>query len=81
MINGYVFALLLIAMAMGFVWLMASDRVRRTDKRYSQEDAELMQELHRGLQRMEQRIEALETLLLERTEREARSGTHDRWDL
>jgi len=35
------------------------------------EEAKLIQELHQGLARMEERIEALETILLER-EKEAR---------
>ena len=31
------------------------------------DDTETMQEIHRGLQRMEERVEALETLLMDRT--------------
>ncbi len=36
------------------------------DKEAQADEAKLMQELHQGLSRMEKRIEALETILLER---------------
>lgn len=40
----------------------------------SAEEARLMQELHQGLETMESRIEALETILLERADAPARSA-------
>ena len=39
----------------------------------SAEETQLMQELYHGLSKMEQRVEALETLLLERDQRGERS--------
>ncbi len=41
----------------------------RRHRRHDSEDARTMQEINRGLQRMEDRIEALETLLMDRPER------------
>ncbi len=38
-------------------------------RRHDSDDARTMQEINRGLQRMEDRIEALETLLMDRPER------------
>lgn len=38
----------------------------RHDKRYDSDDTRTMQEISRGLQRMDGRIEALETLLMDR---------------
>lgn len=43
---------------------MTQGGTRREDQA---QETQLMQELHQGLSRMEQRIEALETLLLDRT--------------
>lgn len=48
-----------------------SSRDAETDR----EETRLIQELHRGLSRLEERVEALETLLLERSDRKER---HDR---
>ncbi len=40
----------------------------RHDRRYDADDARVMQEINRGLQRMEDRIDALETLLMDRSD-------------
>jgi len=40
-------------------------------KKSSAEETRLIQEIHNGLMRMEERIEALETILLDRTERQS----------
>lgn len=42
----------------------------RRDRHLDAEEAKLMQELHQGLTRMEARVEALETILLERRGKE-----------
>jgi phage shock protein B len=39
---------------------------RKEDKKMRSDEAQLMQEIHRGLTRMEERVDALETLLLDR---------------
>ena len=53
--------------------IKGEDTQRRRDKRSAglsdSEEARLMQDLHRGLSRMEQRIEALETIILEKEQR------------
>lgn len=56
---------LLGGVAVAIVRIIRGPRARAED-RDQQEEARLMQELHQGLTRMEQRIEALETILLEK---------------
>jgi phage shock protein B len=41
------------------------------NQRFSTEETKLMQELYQGLARMEERIEALETLLIDRERKES----------
>jgi len=41
-----------------------------TGKKLSADETRLIQEIHNGLMRMEERIEALETLLLDRAQKE-----------
>jgi len=41
----------------------------RYNGRYDADDTRIMQEINRGMQRMEDRVEALETLLMDRHER------------
>lgn len=38
----------------------------KEENRYGNDDTLMIQEIHRGLQRMEERVEALETLLMDR---------------
>ncbi len=40
----------------------------RHDRRYDADDTRIMQEINRGMQRMEDRVEALETLLMDRSD-------------
>ncbi len=42
----------------------------RQGKQFSVEETKLIQEMYQGLSRMEERVEALETLLLDRERRE-----------
>jgi phage shock protein B len=49
---------------------IVTGNLSRQDRRHQADDARLMQELHQGLIRMESRIDALETLLLERERKE-----------
>ena len=67
--SGQVFALLLIFGCLFWIYAMARIGVNKKDRAYNQEDTETIQELHRGLERMAKRIEALETILLDRNER------------
>ena len=41
----------------------------KEENRYGNDDTLMIQEIHRGLQRMEERVEALETLLMDRVQR------------
>lgn len=68
--TAYTFVLALIGLIMYFVYKMASIGVNRSDAAYNPEETELIQDIHRHLVKMEERVEALETLLVERTERE-----------
>ncbi len=49
-----------------FVYKIAKAVVEKKDKDYGSDETELIQDIHRGLSRMEQRIESLETILLDR---------------
>jgi phage shock protein B len=64
----------LIAIAVVLVLLLRLLRDRRpgADADAATDEARMIQELYRGMNRMEQRVEALETLLLERDARSAR---------
>ncbi len=57
----------------GLVWLLKGRPPRRSKEELTQE-ARTMQQINQGLSRMEERIEALETILIEREERKV---THD----
>lgn len=70
LILGVIELLLLISIVVCIVGLaagatkMARSRPRETDA----EEARVMQEIHLGLARMEERLEALETIIMEREE-------------
>lgn len=67
------FVLCIIFGSMYWIYAMARTGVRKQDHRYNQEETEIIQELHRGLERMGARIEALETLLLDQNEKYRRT--------
>lgn len=55
----------------GMVSRIVAMKVKKKESRgYGEEDTRLIQEIHRGLQRMDQRVDALETLLMDRREQE-----------
>lgn len=63
------FALLVLALLGGIgvaILKVIKGKSGGRDQEAQAEEAKLMQELHQGLSRMEKRIEALETILLER---------------
>jgi len=82
MINGYLFTLVLIFGSMYWIYAMGRKGVCRRDQHYNEADTQVIQELHRGLERMGQRIEALETILLDQGEHYRRTPPpvpeHDR---
>ena len=68
--NVFVFVLCLFGMILWFIYAVARIGVSRREAGYSADETELIQDLNRNLQKMEQRIETLETLLTEKTEKE-----------
>ena len=72
-INGQLFALILIFGCMYWVYAMVKIGVNKKDRAYNQEDTETIQELHRGLEKMGKRIESLETILLDQNDRYRRT--------
>jgi len=81
MMSAFVFVLCLVAMVMAFVYLLAKQGMDKRDRRYGDEDTALTQELERGLRRMEDRIESLETLLMDRAERSQERAKRSREDV
>jgi len=71
----FTFVFAVVCTVLGFVYLMAKLRLDRNQGLYQEDEAAQTQELHRNLARMEQRIETLETLLLERETAQQRSET------
>ncbi len=61
--------LIVVTICVTIVVLRALRLKYRHDRRYDADDARIMQEINRGMQRMEDRVEALETLLMDRPER------------
>ncbi|MBI1320320.1 MAG: phage-shock protein [Candidatus Hydrogenedens sp.] len=68
--SPFTFVLALIGLIMYFIYKMASIGVNRNDAAYNPEETEMIQAMHKQLLKMEERVESLETLLVERTERE-----------
>ncbi len=66
--NPFIFTLCLIGLILGFVYAMARVGISRRDNSYSEEETELIQALNRNLVKMEQRVDALETLLADQQE-------------
>lgn len=51
--------------------IMAINVKKRESRGYGSEDTRIIQEIHRDLQRMDERVEALETLLMERVRKQS----------
>ena len=68
--NAFVFVLCLVGVVMLFVYKMASIGVNRSDSTYNTEETELIQDMHRQLLKMDERIESLETILVAKAESE-----------
>lgn len=76
-IVGIVFGSIIIIFAIIPVTIIVAIRLfkgglSRADRKKQAEEARMIQEIYQGLSRMEERVEALETILLDR-EKEARS--------
>ena len=73
-IVGIVFGSLILALAIVGGTILAAIRARhggisRQSRKNEAEEAKMMQEIFRGLSRMEKRVEALETILMDRKEK------------
>ena len=68
-ILGGTLALVIIGLLIAFIIRVSIGALRGESNHIAKDDATLIQELHRGLARMESRVETLETILLERGER------------
>jgi phage shock protein B len=55
---------------------LAARRVERCDE-HASDDTRVIQEIHRGLRRMEQRIEALETIVIDDRDRRPLHARHE----
>ena len=60
---------LIICVIWGTISKFATTKIKHKDSGVNEDDARTMQEINRGLQRMEDRIDALETLLMDKSER------------
>ena len=69
MSGSIMYFLIVLTICTTIVVLRALRLKYRHDRRYDADDARIMQEINRGMQRMEDRVEALETLLMDRPER------------
>ena len=65
-----VFTFVISLIAIGCLYEIIKKGMERRDSEYPTEDAELMQQFNRSVTRMERRIEALETILMDRVERQ-----------
>ncbi|MBI2434448.1 MAG: hypothetical protein HYV26_16445 [Candidatus Hydrogenedentes bacterium] len=63
------FVLILVVIIMLFIYKMAKLGVQRSSKEFADDDVSFMQNLNSSLVRMERRIEALETILMDRLDR------------
>lgn len=75
--NAYTFVFLVVTVIVA--GRVATTWMRRYDeRRFSQEETETFQEVHRGLSRLDQRVEALETILMDRFGRAGSDGQQER---
>ena len=74
-IISFVFLLVLGCVVL-IAWRVLKGQSIRCSRQVQAEEAQMMQEIHHGLSKMEKRVEALETILLERARQEHRENTH-----
>ena len=68
MSGSIMYFLIVLTICVTIVVLRALRLKYRHDRRYDADDARIMQEINRGMQRMEVRVESLETLLMDRSD-------------
>lgn len=64
----HIFTFILLIIILGWVFRLIEKRIDRRDKRlFDVDETRLIQELHQGFSRLEDRVEALEAILMEHT--------------
>lgn len=77
--NAFVFVLLMLVVSGAFLVRIVAILARRKDSdKFGVDETKIMQELHQGLLRMEQRVEALETLMMHEKRSETREERLER---
>ena len=66
--NGLMFTLILVFGILCFIASMVKTLIDRDNRTYNRDETETIQALHRDLERMATRVEALETILLDQNE-------------
>ena len=66
--NPSIIELLIVFGVLFWIYKLVTLKVKRKDSQYNDEDTEIIQELHRGMEKMGSRIESLETILLDQGE-------------
>ena len=69
--TGVVLALAVIGGTILMAIKMKQDRFPRGDKHAANDEARMFQEIYQGISKMEKRVEALETILLDRERRDS----------
>ena len=64
--GGIVLAIAIIGSTIAMVIKILKGGISRKGQRFETEEAKMIQEMYHGLSRMEERVEALETIILDR---------------
>jgi len=68
--GGIILALAIIGSTIVMIARVLKGGISRTSQRFETEEAKMIQEMYQGFSRMEQRVEALETIILDRERKE-----------
>ncbi len=66
--NLSIIELLILFGILYWIYDMVKLGMKKRDRKYNEADTEIIQELHRGMEKMATRIESLETILLDQGE-------------
>jgi len=70
--GGIVLAIAIIGSTIAMVIKILKGGISRKGQRFETEEAKMIQEMYHGLSRMEERVEALETIILDREGKDRR---------
>ena len=68
--GGAILALAIIGSTIVMIIKVLKGGISRTSQRFETEEAKMIQEMYQGFSRMEKRVEALETIILDRERKE-----------